>query len=72
MKLTSVLRVALLQITQSADELLARDVLVVGEEVVLSRLARVVDEDVCIRRHSRDRTDHVAARVGLRVSYEKL
>ena len=54
------LRVTLLQIAKTADELLARDVFVVGKEVSLRSLTGVVDEDVCIGRHSCDGADHVA------------
>ena len=54
------LRVTLLQIAQAADKLFARNLLVVGEEVVLSGGASVVDEDVGIGGHSGDGTDHVA------------
>ncbi len=53
------LRVALLQVTQAAHELLAGDVFVVGEEVLLGGLASVVDEDVGVGGHACDGTDHV-------------
>lgn len=53
------LSVALLQIAQATDELLARDVFVVGEKVSLSGLAGVVDEDVRIGCHACNGADHI-------------
>jgi len=61
---TSVLCVALLQIAQSAHQLLARDILVVGHQVVLRCLTSVVNQDVRIGGHSGDGADHVAIREG--------
>jgi hypothetical protein len=58
--LTSVLCVSLLQITQPPNKLFARNILVVGKKVVLSSLASIVDEDVCVGGHSSDGADHVA------------
>lgn len=57
---TTVLGVSLLQIAQAANELLAGDLFIVGQEVALSRLTGVVYEDVRICGHSGDRTYHVA------------
>lgn len=54
------LRVALLEVAQPADELLARYVFVVGEEVALGGLAGVVDEDVGVGGHACYCADHVA------------
>ena len=54
------LRVALFEIAEAADELLAGDVVVVGEEEALRGLAGVVDEDVGVRGHAGDGADHVA------------
>lgn len=56
---TSVLGVALLEIAQAADELLAGYVLVVGQQVALGVLAGEVDEDVGIGRHAGYGADHV-------------
>ena len=57
---TAVLRVALLEVAQAADELLAGDVFVVGQEVTLGGLTGVVDEDVGVGRHPCYGTDHIA------------
>lgn len=57
---TTVLSVTLLEIAQATDELLAGDLLVVGQEVVLGGGAGVVDENVGVGRHSSDGADHVA------------
>lgn len=56
---TTVLGITLLQVTQSAHKLLARNVFVVGEEVALGILTCVVDEDVGIGVHTSDGADHV-------------
>jgi len=56
------LGVTLLQITESADELFAGDVFVVGEEVSLSGLSGVVDKDVGIGGHSSNSADHVTVK----------
>lgn len=53
------LSVALLQVTESAYELFAGDVFVVGEEVSLSGLSGIVDKDVGIGGHSSNSADHV-------------
>ena len=58
---TTVLCVALLEIAQTAHELLAGDVFVVGPEILLGGLAGVVDEDVGIGRHAGNGANHVAA-----------
>lgn len=52
--------VSLLQIAEATDELLAGDVFVISEEVSLSGLAGVVDENVGVGSHSCHGTDHVA------------
>lgn len=54
------LRVPLLEIAQAAHELLARNVGVVGQEVSLSGLTGVVDEDVGVGCETGDCADHVA------------
>lgn len=56
---TTVLGISLLQVTQSANELFARNVFVVGEEVALGILTCVVDKDVGIGVHTGDGADHV-------------
>lgn len=58
---TTVLGVPLLQIAYPADQLFTRDVLIVGQQVSLGSLAGVIDEDVGVGGHARNRTDHVAA-----------
>ena len=58
----AVLRVALLQVAQPAHQLLARNLVVVGEQVALRGLAGEVDEDVGVGGHAGDGADHVAAR----------
>ena len=65
------LRVALFEIAEAPDELLAGDVVVVGEEEALGGLAGVVDEDVGVGRHAGDGADHVAITI-LVVSREGL
>lgn len=60
------LSVALLKITESADELFTGYVFVVCEEVSLSGLSGVVDQDVRIGSHTGHGADHVAGFV----SYE--
>ena len=59
------LSVTLLEVAKSTDELFARDVLVVREEVSLGGLASVVDQDVGIRGHTCDGADHVAMEAAL-------
>ena len=56
----AVLGVALLEVAQASDELLAGDLFVVGKEVSLGGLAGVVDEDVGIGGHAGNGADHVA------------
>lgn len=58
---TTMLSVPLLQITKPTNELLARYLFVVGEEVTLGRLACVIDEDVRVCGHPGNSTDHIAA-----------
>lgn len=53
------LGVSLLEIAESADELFAGNVFVVGEEVSLGGLTGVVDEDVGIGSHAGDGANHV-------------
>lgn len=57
---TTVLCVALLQVAQPPDQLLAGNVLVVGQEVALGGLAGIVDEDIGVGVHSCYSADHVA------------
>lgn len=57
---TTVLCVSLLQVAESADELLARNVFVICEEIALGGLAGVVDEDVGVGCHSCYGANHVA------------
>lgn len=59
----TVLCVSLFQIAETANQLLAGDVLVVGQKVTLGGLAGVVDEDVGVGIHACDGADHVAARI---------
>lgn len=59
---TTVLGVALLEVAQALHELLDGDVLVVGDQVALGSLPRVVDERVCVCREARDACDDVSAR----------
>lgn len=59
---TTVLSVTLLQVAESADKLLARDLFAVGNEVALGCLSGVVDEDIRIGSHTGDSTNHVTAR----------
>lgn len=54
------LSVALFQIAQATDELLAGDIFIVGEEVALCSLAGVVYEDVGVGGHACYCADHVA------------
>lgn len=56
---TTVLRVALFQITQTPDKLLARNVFIVGKEVALGSLTSVVDENVGVSGHTSDGTNHI-------------
>lgn len=56
--------VALLQITKTAYQLLAGDILVVGKQIALGGLSGVVDEDVGIGGHTCDGADHVAKESG--------
>lgn len=73
---TTMLRVALLEIAQTAHELLAGNVGIVGEQVALRSLARVVDENVGISGHARDSGDHVVVEdvqlLGARILLEQL
>lgn len=57
---TTVLGVALLEVAQTSHQLLAGDLLVVGQEVALCGLAGVVDEDVGVGGHACYCADHVA------------
>lgn len=59
---TAVLRVSLLQVAQSSNELLAGNVFVVGEKVSLGGLSGVVDENVGIGRHAGNGADHVTVK----------
>lgn len=59
---TTVLCVSLLEVAESADELLARNVFVICEEIALGGLAGVVDEDVGVGGHSCYGADHVAVK----------
>lgn len=63
---TTVLSVSLFQIAKTADELLARDVFIVGEEIALGGLTGVVYEDVSIGGHACYGADHVAVTLSVR------
>ena len=63
----SVLGVALLEVTEATDELFTGDFFVVGEEVALSGLTGVVDEDVGVGGHASDGADHVAVMISFSV-----
>ena len=65
----SVLGVALFKVTQASDELFAGDFFVVGEEIALSGLAGVVDEDVGVGSHASDGADHVAMMISFSVPF---
>ena len=54
------LGVALFEITQPPHQLFARDIFVVGQEISLGGLSRVIDEDVGVRSHTCHRAYHVA------------
>ena len=56
----TMLRISLLEITQTSYQLFTGYVFVVGEKVSLGGLASVVDEDVGIGSHACDSTYHVA------------
>ena len=56
---TTMLRISLLEITQTSYQLFTGYIFVVGEKVSLGGLAGVVDEDVGIGGHACDSTYHV-------------
>jgi hypothetical protein len=56
---TTVLGISLLEITQSANQLLTWNVFVVGKKVALGVLTGIVDENVGIGVHTRNGANHV-------------
>jgi hypothetical protein len=57
---TSVLRVALLHVTQSLNKHLDGDILVIGEEMLLGGISSKVDERVGIRCDTSETSEDVA------------
>ena len=67
---TTVLGISLLEITQSANELLTGNVFVVRKKVALGILAGIVDENVGIGVHTRHGANHVTVKYQLSVSFK--
>jgi hypothetical protein len=64
---TTVLGISLLEITQSADELLTGNIFVVGKKVALGVLTGIVDENVGIGVHTRHGANHVTVEYQLSI-----